>query len=567
MATEDFTTWTEADPSGYLTVASSSVSWDDLRRDDVSAHLYKDLQNPNGTTSLSGHFTHRFKYTVPAEAEADVSCWVYPWYIANSVAQWPFYLENAGGGVEDYQGLYFVNSAGNPVLVLRIVENGVAVVSDVSVALSFGTIYYITINRDDSGGVNDSGRLTCYINTGNYQGLGGTTLVDTLTADASSSEDIDYRYIVTASARGNDVPSAESCDGIVENLDLTPTTALRDYYNINEDTFRSCFGSSVFIGQVFTASEDYTLSSVRIKLYRSGSPGELTIQLQSVAGSVPSDTVLDSATYDGDTLPTSSGSAEWVELVLDYTLESGTKYAIVVKALDGDAGNQVRWRADGSGPLYSPGTYVFTTTGPGNWNTGGYDMMFETYGVLGVAPTIDDQSSSQTVDFNSNLTLSVTASGTEPISYQWKEDEDNLVGETSSTLELTSITTEHTYTCTVSNDFGSATTSDIVITVRPGITSQPSSATVTEGGNTSFSITAGGSTPLIYQWYKGGVEISGETSTTLSLTFVESSDAGSYFCRVTNAYGTVDSNTVTLTVGENLFSWKLFGLYIDQGRI
>lgn len=82
----------------------------------------------------------------------------------------------------------------------------------------------------------------------------------------------------------------------------------------------------------------------------------------------------------------------------------------------------------------------------------------------------------------------------------------------------------------------------------PSISSHPQSQTVAAGANGSFSVTASGSAPLSYQWAKGGVNISGATASTLSLTGVQLSDAGSYTCTVTNAQGGVTSNAATLTV-------------------
>ena len=40
-------------------------------------------------------------------------------------------------------------------------------------------------------------------------------------------------------------------------------------------------------------------------------------------------------------------------------------------------------------------------------------------------------------------TLSVTASGTGPLTYQWRKDDVPISGETDSTLHITAVTTEH----------------------------------------------------------------------------------------------------------------------------
>ena len=56
---------------------------------------------------------------------------------------------------------------------------------------------------------------------------------------------------------------------------------------------------------------------------------------------------------------------------------------------------------------------------------------------------------------------------------------------------------------------------------------------------------------LRYQWYKDGVAIEGATSATYSKSSAIVDDAGSYYCRVTNAFGSVNSNAATVTVAAN----------------
>lgn len=82
----------------------------------------------------------------------------------------------------------------------------------------------------------------------------------------------------------------------------------------------------------------------------------------------------------------------------------------------------------------------------------------------------------------------------------------------------------------------------------PTITTQPSNATVVVGGNATFSVGASGTAPLSYQWNRGGNAVAGATGATLVLTAVQTSDAGSYTCTVTNAAGSVTSAAATLSV-------------------
>jgi hypothetical protein len=88
----------------------------------------------------------------------------------------------------------------------------------------------------------------------------------------------------------------------------------------------------------------------------------------------------------------------------------------------------------------------------------------------------------------------------------------------------------------------------VVAATAPTITSQPSASSVAVGSAASFSIVAGGTAPLSYQWRKDGVAISGATSSTYTIASTKTSDAGSYTVVVTNSAGSVTSNSTVLTV-------------------
>ncbi len=69
---------------------------------------------------------------------------------------------------------------------------------------------------------------------------------------------------------------------------------------------------------------------------------------------------------------------------------------------------------------------------------------------------------------------------------------------------------------------------------------------------TPFSITADvyGEPPLAFQWQRNGAALPGETSATLSRAAATLADAGDYTVVVTNAYGSVVSSVVTVTVNS-----------------
>ncbi len=88
-------------------------------------------------------------------------------------------------------------------------------------------------------------------------------------------------------------------------------------------------------------------------------------------------------------------------------------------------------------------------------------------------------------------------------------------------------------------------------TTAPFITNQPASLTVAEGQPVTLSVTALGSTPLLYQWKKNGVDIPGATTATLTFAPATLAANGNYSVVVSNATGNVTSSAATLTVLAN----------------
>ncbi len=82
----------------------------------------------------------------------------------------------------------------------------------------------------------------------------------------------------------------------------------------------------------------------------------------------------------------------------------------------------------------------------------------------------------------------------------------------------------------------------------PAISAQPASQTVVALANVTFSVTAGGSAPLRYQWTFNGDALPGQTNSTLSLPTVTPVRQGIYRVIVLNASGSAVSSNATLFV-------------------
>src|SRR5262249_38802787 len=134
-----------------------------------------------------------------------------------------------------------------------------------------------------------------------------------------------------------------------------------------------------------------------------------------------------------------------------------------------------------------------------------------------VPPSVTGPPTNQTVATGSNVTFTVTASGTAPLSYQWLyngtalSDGGPVSGSATSALALNNVQTTSSggYSVVVTNSAGSITSAVAVLTVLtpPSISSPPQSLAVVLGGTANFSATASGSAPLTYQWKLNGVNL------------------------------------------------------------
>lgn len=110
------------------------------------------------------------------------------------------------------------------------------------------------------------------------------------------------------------------------------------------------------------------------------------------------------------------------------------------------------------------------------------------------------------------------------------------------------------FTISLSNPVGNITAAgSAIITITDDdtpvtITTQPVGASLTEGQ--ALTLTGAGTSPtaMTYQWYRNNQPIPSANSTTYSVASTGAVDAGTYFLRITNAAGYVDTNTVTVAI-------------------
>jgi hypothetical protein len=206
-------------------------------------------------------------------------------------------------------------------------------------------------------------------------------------------------------------------------------------------------------------------------------------------------------------------------------------------------------------------TYSVTVTGPGGSLTSSNAILW----VTNYPPVIVTQPTNRTLEARATFTLSVAASGTAPLTYQWQTNGVNLPeggrihGATNATLTVTNAQTTDSgnYTVIVSNFGGSATSSNAIVTVTnfpPAIVLQPTNQTVAPNQTVQFVVSAVGGTPLSYRWRTNGVNlingtrISGATTNVLTFSSVQTNDSANFTVIVSNYAGSVTSAAAALLV-------------------
>jgi len=167
--------------------------------------------------------------------------------------------------------------------------------------------------------------------------------------------------------------------------------------------------------------------------------------------------------------------------------------------------------------------------------------------VIRVAP----QAPVGTVYEGAPVTFTAEAVGNPTLLYQWTKNGAALPGKTTTVLAFASTLAADsgTYAIVVTNNYGSVTSS-VVLTVvgsAPVILAQPQPASRFTGAPATFSVTAGGTAPLTYQWKLEGSPVPGATTSALTRT-ASPAVAGNYSCTISNSYGSTNTANAAFTV-------------------
>jgi Ig-like domain CHU_C associated len=175
-------------------------------------------------------------------------------------------------------------------------------------------------------------------------------------------------------------------------------------------------------------------------------------------------------------------------------------------------------------------------------------------------PRITAQPANASIIEGQSATLSVAATGTAPLTYQWFAGASGntaspIAGATGATITVAPATTTSYWVRVNGSCPVNSNAATVSVCNTPRITAQPQACSGLPGYGCQLSVAASGSN-LTYQWHTGASgdmsrPVNGRTSSTMTLA---NSATEYYWVRVTNSCGSVNSVSVPLSIKPTIFT-------------
>ena len=187
-------------------------------------------------------------------------------------------------------------------------------------------------------------------------------------------------------------------------------------------------------------------------------------------------------------------------------------------------------------------------------NAGGTVESQEASLTVNVPAQVSDSQQDAVIAVGDPLDLTVNASGTPPLSYQWYLNGTPIDGATGVSFSIAAAQSSDTgkYTVVVSNPVGPIAGPVFNVTVIEAvqIVTQPENFDARRGDAVTMSVGVAGTGPFDYQWEFNGAIFSETSQPELILSGVQLNAAGSYRVRVSNLVSEALSQEVALTVTD-----------------
>jgi beta-mannanase/fibronectin type 3 domain-containing protein len=425
----------------------------------ITATSYTDSGLPAGTTFYyvvdavngcgpSGDSAYRGAATIPA-APSGLSATAGN---TQAILSW-----NGSTGASSYNVKRSTTNGGPYTVLTNVMTTGFT-----NTGLANGTTYYYVVSALNGSGESGNSSQVSATPTGstpisfvrasqNLVTTGGSSISTTLANNAGDA-------LVVASRQGTDGTSISSV-----------TDSAGNTYRLVNNSSSGTRESAVFVATNVVASSGNTVTCT----FKSS--------LSSVEGIVVLE-FANAAPLDGQRTSTNTGSVTSLSSGTITTTQSGD---VLVYAVNTSV-NESTWTAGGGYTIPANGSNArqaveyFIAGAPGaqstsvSWNASGsadgeyLALAPATTSGTNTPPSITTQPRSQTVNVGANVTFSVGATGTAPLSYQWRFNGGSISGATSSSYTKNNVQTSDAgnYSVVVTNAYGSVTSSNAVLTVN-----------------------------------------------------------------------------------------------------
>ena len=171
-------------------------------------------------------------------------------------------------------------------------------------------------------------------------------------------------------------------------------------------------------------------------------------------------------------------------------------------------------------------------------------------------------------------TFSVTVANIEgEVRYRWFKD-DELIGANAPILSFPALVPADSggYWCEISDDRGAlgvavavSVGARLTVADHMAIVEQPSAATRVPGDTYTFRVdVSGGFDPLSHQWFHNGRTVATDTPV-LALDYISEGDGGVYRCEISDAFETIVTETVQLTVLASCYASPCLSSCASEG--
>ena len=194
-----------------------------------------------------------------------------------------------------------------------------------------------------------------------------------------------------------------------------------------------------------------------------------------------------------------------------------------VQIFSGDGSYLTQWGSygPGAGQFDQPFPIALSANGDIIYVASLYDVQVQAFAsrVSQLPPYISSQPASQSVVAGVTVSFSVTVIGGEPMTYQWTSNDVALPNATNSSLALINVIPADaaTYAVLITNSFGNAASSNVVLTVEPALVKTlPATGVGAAGAVLNGSVTIGEDTVVWFNWGAGAGYGNSTTATLLS---------------------------------------------------